>query len=390
MDVVRRFGYALLMVLVASMAGPQPAVAEEEATPFTRGIIVPAPRPQYPRAASAMNKRARSTLESLGYQEVPQQQAQEVLARANVGNTARCLDKTLMAIGRTAGADLVVCPRMVVKGGKYTVRVRFARVSKKRVWSCERPLDTESGASAGSASEDAVAVCMDQLLSSAPKRLKEEKKEVEEEKEEKVERPKRKRRPKNHYLGAAGLMVPFGRERFTAYYGEMRYSKHFDHDFSGGFSVFYERRKAKWVAFGAQFDFYPLRFEKLEPTLNDPVDAKPRKIDRLNLINLGASLRFLYPGEWVEPYLKVSIGLTVAGGRDSELYDQVVIGAGFGANYQLRVGLMATFPYVGAFFEVGMVDVLWFPNVEDSFEEFDSAFMMEIYLTLNLGLVVVF
>ncbi len=386
MDVVRRFGCCVLLVLVSSMAGSQLAFGEEDAAHLTTGIIVPAPRPQYPRAATAMNKKARSTLESLGYREVPLQQAREVLARANVRNTALCLDKTLMAIGKTAGADLVVCPRMVVKGGKYTIRVRFARVSKKRVWSCERLLDTEPGVSAGKGSEEAVEICMDQLLSSAPKGLKEGKKEVEEE----VERQKRKRRPKKHYLGAAGLMVPFGRERFTAFYGEYRYSKHLNHDFSGGFELFYERRKAKWVAFGAQFDFYPLRFEKLEPMVGDTVVAEPTKIDRLNLFNFGATLRFLYPGEWVEPYLKLSIGLSVAGGRDAVLYDQVVIGTGFGANYQVRAGLMATFPFVGAFFEVGMVDVLWFPNVEDSFEVFDSAFMMEIFLTLNLGLVAVF
>jgi hypothetical protein len=45
---------------------------------------------------------------------------------------------------------------------------------------------------------------------------------------------------------------------------------------------------------------------------------------------------------------------------------------------------------VGVFADIGVFDALWFPNVEATFDVFDTAMVMDVVFVMNLGVAVVF
>ena len=174
----------LSIVSLAVAFAPRSGAAGEGKS-AVKSIVVPAPRPRHPAYAATMNRQARVSLEELGYTSISERQARATIRRARAGNVARCLDKTLIALGKATGADLVICPRILSGPRGQVVRVSFARVSKRRVWNCRRSLKSGPNRSAQQATEEAVAFCMDQLLSPNPKGIKKEKK--------KAKTPQRKR-----------------------------------------------------------------------------------------------------------------------------------------------------------------------------------------------------
>ncbi len=353
-----------------------------------RGVVLPAPQSPDPRLEGKMAAKAESLLDSLEYDRVGSETVQRVLRRANPRNVQNCFDKALVAIGRAVKADLVVCPR-IVRQPRPVVKVTFGRVSKRRVWDCRRPLETKDGV-LDDDYLDAVEFCMDQLLSSAPKtagKARDRKTLV-------IERKKRERSRKN-YLGAAALMVPAGTERFTAHEGDKRFSKHLNYDYSWGFGLFYERRSISWVSVGAEFGWLSLGKKKnkalaeVEELYENIPGSYVSEIDRLNVFNLDATLRLFYPGRWVEPYLKLGLGFSFGTAREGDLYRDVEVGSGFGANYQVRAGLMAIVSYLGIFAEIGFVDIMSFPGTT-AYAVFDSAMLNEALLAFNVGLAAVF
>ena len=383
----------LVTAFVSIPVGGSLAERKDDIDSANRGMVLPAPRPPNPQVSSQMSAKASGLLEDLGYDLVTPEATKAILRRANPSNVQACVDKSLIAIGRAVKADLVVCPRMVNQP-RPMVRVTFARVSKRRVWDCLRPVSSKDGLTDDDYVQ-AVEFCMDQLLSSDPKTggKARAKKKI-------IVATKRARSRKNH-LGAAALLVPAGMEKFIGNFeGNQRLIRHFKYDFSWGAGVFYERRNLSWVSVGVAFDWYSLGKKKKKASETDgeseaavsdntPGQYLPGDLDRLNIFNLGATLRLFYPGRWVEPYLKIGIGVSVGTDRDGDLFTQVDTGAGAGANYQVRAGLMAIVSYLGIFVELGYVDILWFPNTE-AWVVFDSAIHNEALLALNLGLAAVF
>ena len=94
--------------IVSFVAALVPPTASSQEVGAHQSMVVPAPRPRHPALAATMNRQARVSLEELGYTSVSEREARAVIRRAREGNVARCLDKTLIALGKATGTDLLV------------------------------------------------------------------------------------------------------------------------------------------------------------------------------------------------------------------------------------------------------------------------------------------
>jgi hypothetical protein len=362
---------------------------EEAVDPFT-AAVVPARGPVDSGTLGTLDRVAKRELKRNDYDLASEFRVGDALA-AIIGGAAvgkKYTEKQLFAIGEELLVDLVVHPRILARSGKpMLLELVSVRVSRELVWRCRRPLEVseESGTLAAEA-EKQVEFCIDQLLSPEPEAYEWRKLIKRKVHRRKIERTWRKK----HYLGFVGSMVPWGTQKLAIDRADERLIGYINYGPSGGVGLFYENRFAPAVTAGVQVEYLML-------WKHDATRTKANfGYERMSLFNLGATLRLLYPGKWVEPYTKIVLGISIPGPPDEPQNGTALLKPGFGTNYQLRLGTMFTFPLAGFFIEAGFFVTPWFPGdavVRDQDGDpisYDEITAVEAGVLLNFGLVSAF
>jgi hypothetical protein len=389
----RRFPVFILVsiffgVANVSLVGATETSEEEQEIDPSLGVVIEAQGTLDASVLSAVTREARSTLVRLDYRIASQQATYEAIGRLeNVKRTGgRYRDGELLRLGESMGAGLVVFPRVVGQfEGKILVETVVARTEKGMVWRCARSLSPDRPIP--KAAVEALHACLLQLLTT--ERPEESEDDDEEDDEEKDKEKEKLVLSKERYLGISGAIIPWGVQTIHFYYtDEEGVAKHWtpdiDYGLSGNIGLFFERRMLSWMAVGVMGEYFMLWGEGAKK------DKENFSAERLAIIGLGMTARILYPGKWIEPYLKLVLGLALCIPPDEEQNHDLLLEAGIGANYQARVGTMLTLPYVGLFAEAGVYYVPWFPSMVIGTVLADSVMAREAGVLFNFGAVFTF
>jgi hypothetical protein len=382
-----------LLLLAATPVLAQEEPVEEPVDRDTAAVL-PARGDLSQRTLTDLTSIARSALRDNDYDLASQNQVRSAVrtVKTPAPPTNRYRDQDLFDLGRTLKVDLVVHPRIVSRPGKpVRLAVDSARVSRETVWRCRRELDDDgSGRSRDERALEALEICLDRLLAKKPTKVswQDIKKKQQPRKKRKKKRDLRWKR--EHYFGTLGIVIPWGVQKLAIDRGDERIVGYIDYEVSGAFGGFYEKRVKRVLAFGVQLEYLMLWKAGAKKT------EKAYKDERLGIFNVGATMRVLYPGKWAEPYAKLVLGLSAVSAPDAAQNGDVTLGSGAGPCYELKLGTMITFPYVGLFIEAGFGVTTWFPgdsvvlNEDQEPVSYDEITGVEGEVLLGFGLVAFF
>jgi hypothetical protein len=372
---------------------PEPAA--EAAEPPAKGTasVLRARGSDDQQLLTSLTDRARTVLRNSGYRLAPPQQTRSAseAVQQPTAPTHRFRAKDLKAIGRTLRVELVLHPRIVDKPGQpLRLVVDVARESKKKIWRCRRKITDASGRTPSVIAIEALEICLDRLLSPEPTKMSWEEIKANQQKvlhELQEQKPRELSWKKEHYFGTYGVVIPWGVQKVAIERGADRFVGYIDYEVSGAFGGFYEKRVQSIVALGIQLEYLMLWKDGAKKT------EKAYRDERMGLVNLGATIRLLYPGKWAEPYAKLVLGITFVSPPNAPQNGETELGAGAGPNWELKLGTMITFPYIGIFIEAGFGITPWFPGdsvVRDADGDvitYDQITAVEGEVLLGFGLV---
>jgi hypothetical protein len=380
---------AMLAALFRPAAAP--AQQEDPEAPPTideeKVAVVSPPRSALSHLNKEVERALRDELRGRGFETAPAERTQRALEGPRLEDAQADEEELLLTVGETLGAGLVMTARVVARDWDelLELEVLVARVDKRFVWRCVRNLNEDLPIEdLVFAAQEETGHCLEGLLDEERGSWNDTGRDDAEDLEEDEDDAGRQWE-KEWYLGAAGAFVPWGYQRLS-FYGtkdgkDTSATPGIAYARSGGYALFFERKKTRYIAAGAVLGYDMLWTHANEPSWSD------LEYERLGAARLAVSARFLYPGQWFEPYLKGSFGLAALLPPNKPVNSDAAIQPGVGMTVDLAGGAIVTFPRVGLFAEVGLRLMPWLPGKTERVAHWDVVTGAETILFIGFGVV---